>query len=1095
MSEDLKDKKRVDLSIYKASAGAGKTFRLTSEYLKLIFKPGNEFSRILAVTFTNKATAEMRERILQELYVLTKGEDSKHLETLIKSTGFTASEIQKKAIELLHKILHNYSRFNISTIDSFFQRILKAFTREIGLNVGFNIELNAKPIIEKAVDGLFNDIADNKELKEWLQNYAFNKVQNGNSWDIHKDLIDFSSSSFSEVFYSFDEAHLDALSDIKVFKTFSTELDEIIEGFITEAKNYGEQFYQIIEKHQLTIDDFSSKKSGVAGYFVVKLKDCTANSFDTPGKRVLDAANSPDYTVGWVAKTSPIKTDVANCVQSGLQNVATDFVAFVEKESTLFFTALAVRKNINVFAVLVEIFKRVLNHCNDNNLFLLPLASPFLAKIIEDDDAPFIYEKTGEYLNHFMIDEFQDTSHLQWKNFSPLISNGISQGHSSLVVGDVKQSIYRWRNSDWGLLDHGVAKQYSNYNIENVNLEFNWRSDKNVVQFNNWCFSKGTSIVQQEIEADIADISLSNTQKEMLTRIYQDGEQNVPKQNKHTKGFVQAKFFDADDDYDDSALSHMTSVLETLAEKGFQPKDIAILVRKNTEGAKVAKCLMEKRNQNPEKEKMFRFVSNDSVFLGSSDAIMLIVSLMAFLNTPESIILKAKILQLYYSQTKGVNQASEMLSTTKLANKEAFLAVLPKAFKEMHESFKYMTLVDMSFNLIRIFITDAVKPNESRNDMAFIHTFQDAVLNYTNKNGNDIAGFVEWWETKGAETPISLSDKQNAIRIMTIHKSKGLEFKAVIIPFTNWKFEPLNALLWCSLDEYPFNKFNLLPISYSSKLKNTFFKNEYVQERLKSIIDNLNLLYVAFTRAEKALYILAPSSKSKSKSKKLSTVADLLSSLISEDNINIGLAESNNSWNEEEASFEYGELPQLKATVEEEITPPPTMIQYGNCNKQLKIRLQGKEIFELDNNDNLNLKNRGNIYHKIFEFVKYEKDIEQAVKRAIGLGLIDINDKAVVVKEIKGFIANPDANNWFSDKWKIKTERSILLKNGDVKRPDRVIENDKEVIVIDYKFTEQHKPQHLKQVSEYVNTIKELSTKPIKGFVWYVTAQNILAIK
>ncbi len=1087
----------ADLSIYKASAGSGKTFQLTGEYLKLIFSPGTEFSRILAVTFTNKATAEMRERILHELYILSKADNSKHIDSLIEHTKLSASEIQKKAVELLHRILHNYSRFNISTIDSFFQRILKAFTREIGLNVGFNIELNAKPIIEKAVDGLFDDIEDNKELKLWLQDYAFSKVQDGNSWDIHKDLIDFSNSSFSEVFYSFDEAHLDSLSDIKVFKTLRKELDEIVGGYIDKAKNYGEQFFQIMEKHQLTVDDFSSKKSGVAGYFVFKLQKCTTNTFDLPGKRVHDAANSPDYTAGWVAKSSPIISEVTQCVQSGLQNIASEFVAFTEKESILFYSALAVRKNINVFAVLVEIFKRVLNHCNDNNLFLLPLASPFLAKIIEDDDAPFIYEKTGEYLNHFMIDEFQDTSHLQWKNFSPLISNGISQGKTSLVVGDVKQSIYRWRNSDWGLLDHGVANQYRNFNVQEINLEYNWRSDKNIVQFNNWCFSKGSNILQQEIEADIADIALSDAQKEMVSRLYLNGEQNVPPVNKDTTGFVQVKFFENEESYDDVALNYMTSALEDLANKGFQPKDIAILVRKNTEGAKVAKYLMEKRKQNPEKENMFRFVSNDSVFLGSSDAIMLIVSLMAYLNTPGSIILKAKILQLYYAQTKDVNKASEMLSTTKLSNEDEFLATLPKEFKEMRDSFKYMTLVDMAFNLIRIFITDTAKDYESRSDMPFIHTFQDAILNYTNHNGNDIAGFIEWWENKGAETPINLSDEQNAIRIMTIHKSKGLEFKAVIIPFAGWKFEPRDALLWCSLDEYPFNKFNLLPISYSSKLKNTFFKNEYIEERLKSIVDNLNLLYVALTRAEKALYVLAPigTKKPGTKAKKLSTVADLLASLISSDNINNGLPEGENNWNDEALLFEYGELPSLPIYKEEELVQSTEMIQYGNYKKKLKIRLQGKEIFELDNSQSINLKNRGNIYHKIFEFIKYEKDILLAVNRAVGMGLIDINDRESIVKEIKGFIANSEVNDWFSNTWKIKTERSILLNNGDVKRPDRVIENENEIVIIDYKFTKEQKAQHLKQVCEYIDALSELTTKQVKGFVWYVSLQEVRPVK
>lgn len=1071
------------LSIYKASAGSGKTYTLTGEYLKILFKSGGKFNNILAVTFTNKATAEMRERILSELYNLANGLPCGHLADLTAETNLSESEIKDMAKSLLYRILHNYSQFNINTIDSFFQRILKAFTREIGLNVGFSVELNAKPIIEKAVDELFSKIEDDKELKKWLEDYAFNKISEGNSWDINKDLIEFANAGFSEVFYSFDENHINELLNIESFKGLKKDLTVMVSGFIERVNNFGKQFNEQITKAGLTVDDFSSKKSGVAGYFVLKAKSFTPKSFVLPGKRVLDAANSSDGIQSWVTKTANNIPEVQACVQQGLQNVVSQFVTYVDGESERFFTAQAVLKNLNSFAVLVEIFKKVLDYCNQNNLFLLSLASPFLAKIIDNDDAPFIYEKTGEYLNHFMIDEFQDTSQLQWENFSPLVTNSVSQANKSLVVGDVKQSIYRWRNSDWALLDSKIENQFQNFNPDKKTLENNCRSCENVVLFNNWCFKNTSAILQNSL------LNVVDDGQKTIERIYADCEQQVPEDNIGTLGYVNAKFIEKED-FERSAESYILSSLEQLYEKGYQPGDIAIIVRYNSEGAAVSKYLMEYQKQFPEKEHLFRFVSNDSVFLGSSEAIWLLVSLMQFLDNHENAIVKARIVQLYYRLILDTEHASEKLANLNFDSFEDFMALMPQGFSQNFQQLKQSTLPDITHQLIQAFITNNDLFANKEKQIPFLHTFNDVVLNYSGQNGNDISGFIEWWDNRGSETPISLSENQNAIRIMTIHKSKGLEFKAVIVPYASWQFEPKNTLLWCSSNIEPFNNFRVLPIAYSKSLENTLFKDYYFNEKLRSVVDNLNLLYVAFTRAKNALYMLGVSEDSKGA--KMTNISHLLLQLFQNHTGDLNVPSV--SWNDEEFEFEMGEIPAVTVSVKEEVETELVNYSHGNYQNQLKIRLQGKEIFNIEDESSLLPRTQGNLYHKIFEYITYTEDVDFAVNKGVQLGLINIDQSEVIKTAIQKYVNSPLAKDWFAEKWEVKTEQSLLLPNGEVKRPDRIIEDEESLIIIDYKFSKEKRKSHNAQVKDYVEAVKQISNKNIQGFVWYVELGEVTQV-
>ncbi len=1072
------------LNICKASAGSGKTFKLTEEYLKIIFEQKGKFSNILAVTFTNKATAEMQDRILKELYLLSSNKESAHLETLCKHLNISQQKVREYAQIYLKQILHNYSFFNISTIDSFFQKILKAFVREIGINTGFNIELSNNIVIEKAVEQLLSELQNNKNILQLLESFAFDKMQKASSWDIHKDLISFSQTCFNEVFLSLNDNYIHNLT-FKNFNTLNSELNNITSNFIKQVRQFGNDFCNKLKEHNLSIDDFSYKKSGVAGYFN-KIQNSTIKDFAPYGKRVLDAANSEDSIKGWTSNTANNKFDIQACVNSGLQQITKDYIKFIDENKELFYTAIVTKDNLISFAVFTEIYKHILQYCNDNNLFLLSMTSPLLSKMINEQDAPFIYEKTGTFIHHFMIDEFQDTSEIQWKNFSPLVTNSIAQGDKTLIVGDVKQAIYRWRNGNWDLLSNKIQQQFKNFKPTEQNLEYNWRSLKNIITFNNAFFDISSKTIQQYNAEYLQGNECIKQPSLNIEKIYDNSSQNIPNKTTDTEGYIKLHFIEKEkgelkEETTQKRLNFLHNVILQLADSGYKAKDIAILIRKKDEGQKVAEHLIKLSKENPENADLYNFVSDESLNLNSSEFVNLIVLLIKWLHQPNNSMLKAQIIQLYSSLCYDIPTSIQQLNTIDLTNDEQFFASLPTEFGKQSKLLKQYTIPNITQELIKIFFIENEKlQNKFNNHIAFIQTFQDLVLSYTQKNGNNIEEFTLWWETEGQSKSINISDEQDAIRIMTIHKSKGLEFKVVIMPFADWDISNSKnkPIIWCNTnDNKPFNNFSIFPITYSEALSETIFKNDYYQEYLKQIIDNINLLYVGFTRARNALFIFSKHSVP-DKTPKISNTAQIIS--LTAPNINGATT------NEDENIYEWGTLPKIEASKTTELNHQLLNYKLSKPNKQLKIKMEGKDIInsEEENSQIIN----GKIYHKIFEYITTTKSIDNAVSKVIQMGLIDTGECQNIINQITEYINNTNVSDWFSDNWSIKNERSILLPSGEQKRPDRVIENKNKIIVIDYKFTSIEHNKYKKQVKEYIQALKQISNKTIEGYIWYVPA-------
>ncbi|MBU0763441.1 MAG: UvrD-helicase domain-containing protein, partial [Bacteroidetes bacterium] len=459
------------LKIYRASAGSGKTYRLTYEYLRLLFRNPFSYRNILAVTFTNKATGEMKKRILKELSSLANGETTNMADAIAEEFKLTPAEVQVKAREILNKLLHNYSRFSISTIDSFFQEVIRAFARETGLHAGYNIELDNEKVLSEAADRLLSDVRDNEPLRKWLMRFAEEKIRDGKSWNLKYDIQKSGYEIFREEYRSFDAAIAKKLADKTYLDKYMTDLQKVINNFENSMQQFGIEGLKIMKKYGLTPEDFSYGKTGIAGYFV-KLGE--KSSFE-PLKRVLDGIGHPDK---WYTKSSPDTAAIVAAFEEGLDDLLVKAVEYYNGHVRDYNTACSIISHLFILGILADLSEEIREYANEKNIFLLSDAVILLRDIIADNDAPFIYEKTGAVYKHFMIDEFQDTSRLQWKNFSPLVGQSLSEDNTSLVVGDVKQSIYRWRNSDWNLLATEVENEFRQTGTESHNLPYNRRSLK-----------------------------------------------------------------------------------------------------------------------------------------------------------------------------------------------------------------------------------------------------------------------------------------------------------------------------------------------------------------------------------------------------------------------------------------------------------------------------------------------------------------------------------------------------------------------------------------------------------------------------------------
>lgn len=1066
------------LTIYKASAGSGKTHTLTGEFLKILFCNPSKYKNILAVTFTNKATDEMKSRILKEIHLISLGKSSPYENELCELSKLNKEKLRTRAEKILNHLLHDYSRFSVTTIDSFFQKILRSFMREISLQSGYHIELDQTKVLNNATDLLIQDIDHDKQLRKWLSSFAESKIVNGKAWNFKRDILALGNEVFKEEFQGFSKNLTQKLADKKFLNAYRKELLEIKIEFEDFFAKKAKETHKVLVQHSLKLSDFAYGERGVAGY----LSGLARVGKSEPGLRAKAALNQPQkWTVAKTRKSKQIEFETTAYVE--LNEILRTAIQYYDTHSVAYHSVEKTLANIYMLGIFTDLSKKIREYATSENIFMLANTNQLLRDVIGDNETPFIYEKLGNLYQHFMIDEFQDTSSMQWENFKPLLQNALAEGNNSLVVGDVKQSIYRWRNGNWKLLAHQLKKDFKGFEVSDLVLKYNWRSSKNLIDFNNSVFVLGSQILQNSYNESLFEdsFSLAETQKESIVDAYNDVYQNLPRKKSDNLGYVSMKFVKNETNWHEAVLHEIPEKIEKLQTKGYLAKDIAILVRNAKEGKWVADALMTyKDSENAKKNVNYKIISNDSLYLKSSPAIQFLVHLLELFAYPDNPINIAFLKQEYalYLGKHSEKISDELYSTH-------FNTTFPTEFQNRYHELKRQSVYDLIEQLIQIF-----KLYEKMENVSFLLAFQDLALHFSRKNFSDVSSFLQFWEEEKDKSLISVSEKQDAIRIMTIHKSKGLEFKAVILPFVNWNLDHSNHanILWCQPKSEKFKHLDLLPIPYGSSLKNTIYKHEYFEEKLQAYIDNLNLLYVAQTRAKQVLIGYAPLSENKD----LRSVSDLLQSIFrssqKHENIfhNHQLISLHDYWNEEEKYFELGEIPMLTNKELEGHQAGENMVYPKSQmnEKRLMLKLHSENDFDLLEQKFSPL-NRGNILHQLFCAIEYAEDLDEAVFSLKFKGILNNKQADEMYKLAKKILLDPHCKNWFTKNWKVINERNILTGKAQTYRPDRVLIKEKKAVVIDYKFGKKKLKTHEKQIETYKELVKKLGFEEVKAFLLY----------
>lgn len=1068
------------LTVYKASAGSGKTFTLATEYIKLVVENPQSYRNILAVTFTNKATEEMKMRILSQLYGIWKQlpDSEKYLQVICEKTGLDEAFVSERAGMALSNLLHNYNYFRVETIDTFFQRVLRNLARELDLTANLRIGLNDYQVEELAVDQLIEDLKTTDVLLQWLLKYIMETISDDKSWNVIEKIKSFGKNIFKDEYKNVSSLLQQKLEEPGFFEHYTTCLKEIRKAAEERMKDLARQFFDTLKSEGFTIDDFSYGKSGVCSLFL-KLQD---GIFDESivGKRVTDSLGYPEK---WCKKTHPRKEQIYILADTSLGSILRTAMEERPRQWRLYQSADITLRHLSQLRLLDSIEKKVRELNEGANRFLLSDTQQLLHALIDGSDTPFIFEKIGTQLQHIMIDEFQDTSTVQWQNFKVLLSEAMSQeGSENLIVGDVKQSIYRWRSGDWRLLND-IQTQFPSpeAQLDIRTLGTNYRSQRNIIEFNNIFFRTAAQLEYMAVQ--------DNPEATALQRAYDDVEQTVPDELENN-GLINIQLLPADD-YQEKTLAGIVDIVCKLRDKGVKPSEMAILVRTNIHIPLIADHFTK---HLPD----IRIVSDEAFRLDASVAVNLLVEALHLITHPQDTLAKANIVKLY----------QYYVLETKVADNELLLSnrpldeLLPEAYIQHFEELKSLSLYELTERLYMIF-----ELHRLEGQSAYLCAFFDQLLNFTSENATGIDAFVSEWEEDLCSKTIQ-SDEINGIRLLSIHKSKGLEFAHVIIPFCDWQLEKTQGnILWCRPDEVPFDDLPIVPVDSAPKqLMGTIYEDDYQREHLQNTVDNLNLLYVAFTRASQSLFVIGKRNAPKSRSMLIEQVLPLIVQEKAEATLS-GIDNENDA-----IRFTYGTLIPQKVKVHKDSPNPflqkitPVGINILTFDNPLSFRQsnRSKDFIALQDEENDELQQRqyiqmGSILHQVFSTIRTAADIDSALKRLQLEGVL--YDEQVTADKVAAMLRkrlqNSRVADWFSDRWTLFNECTILtVEDGNIveRRPDRVMTNGKEWVVIDFKFGSP-KDEYHDQVREYMALLADMGHTNIKGYLWFVYSNRIEEVR
>ncbi len=1036
------------LKIFRSSAGSGKTYTLVKEYISILLNSKDPllFKKILAITFTNKAANEMKERVLETLKELAIGTQTVLFEDYLQVVPIKPSEIAYRSQVIFENIIHHYGEFNILTIDKFIHRIIRSFTRELGLAMNFELESDVNLFVAKSIDLLLSEIGSDKDLTKYLVQFSEQLIDNSEKGDVEKEL-----NKLSQILQKEDgKKALEELSDVDLsyFIKIQKQIKEKRKELKTTIETLAKQTINLIEGQGLDIYNLSGGKNGFGKMYqaFVSNQIHVVNITEALLKKIDDD--------NWYSKSSKayIKSGIESIKPQLIENTKLLLKLYEEYQIQRAFD-----KNFIGFSLLNSINKVLLSIKKESNIVFLNDFNEIISNVVQNEPAPFIYEKIGNRYSYFLIDEFQDTSKLQWNNLVPLVYDSLSNGYKNLIVGDAKQAIYRWRGGEVNQfidLPEIKGEFFDLYSINRTfynsgdiqNLEDNWRSYKSIIEFNNWLFSN----------------LASKSDSETIKKIYQGVKQNV---KKNKEGYVSYQLLEGNKaEMKDKKLELTVDYIKECLADGFSYNDIAILTKTNKDGKLIASFLSEEN---------IPVVSSDSIVLGSSSEVNFILSFFETVLNPKNEYAILKCLKFLEKEThlskvhekwRVPNPKKEYYSLS--INFEGFLAKKHPNYNAYY--FDTLNLYDKTIYLYEVF-------KLNRYD-AYLDQLLNTIQNYTRRNTSSLHEFINYFEDNKGRIPVNIGGNTEAVQITTIHKSKGLQYPVVIIPFGDWKnknnqFVDYTWINTEGLVDYDIPKY-IAPINKKT-LSQYNLENVFEKETEDITLDNLNLFYVAFTRPEKRMYVIASEKPAK----------DVYGQIVEEIKSNelydsrslrliLGSREKENAKKQLNSNTEYN-VPKVKT---------------WRNNLALSLDRNALEIEMLQ----LNERQYGNAVHFVWANFKSPNDLDFAIDKAIVNGMLPEEFKDVVRKDIKDCLELPEVKKWYNLKnAEVLNEQAIVAETGKTYRPDKVIITECQTIIIDYKTGEERKA-HQKQIKEYGALLEELGYPKPSLFLLYMKDKKVV---
>ena len=1074
------------LDIYRASAGSGKTFLLTMQYLKLLLQSPTKYREILAVTFTNKATEEMKHRILGELKKLATGEQTMYGQKLMEAVkGLSANDLQQQAAATYASILHDYSRFSISTIDSFVQKIVRSFAYEIGLDAGFTLQMNTDAVKEDLTLRLYNLLDTNEPLRNWVVEMASTRLSEGKSWDFKADMMELAGELFKERFQQFDVAMntMNESERVAAFYQLKDHVHAATKQFENELVKLGKAGVSLVESNGLDVTDFYYGKAGFINHFY----KAANKNFGAAGPRVNAFLENPD-----VAVPKKATADTRNSIE-GISNqlhvLMKQLTAYYTENIESFFTASAIKQNLYTLQLMQVFSNELANYRSENNALLISDTHLLLRQLSQENDAAFIFEKTGNRYQHFLIDEFQDTSVFQWDNFKPLLENSLSQGQYNLIVGDVKQAIYRWRSGDWRLLLSEVKKQLQSFRPKENTLQENYRSAKPIIVFINYLFATIPVRLQTKFNTDMEAAPVTIQQRledngyfHIIENAYLDSFQSTP-QAAADEGLASIEFLEETEDEDGNKISFAELVLEKLPftiealviEQGYQPKDITILTRGNYEARQVIQTLMLHQQQPDALQ--YNMISAEALFIGANEAVQIIIAAMRWLVNESDTLSKAFLIK-----SIATRSGSSIPQHQQYINKGQGEALLPPMFINDRVGLQSLPVMDLVNKLINLFALQ-----QQPADHAYLLAFQDVVLEWNRFGEDGLLAFINYWNSDGKKKSLPGSSGANAVEVMTIHKSKGLAFEVLLLPFCNWALEPdakKNNWLWVKTEGTAFSEIPVVPVKYKKDLGQSDFAYEYFEEQLLSQMDSLNMLYVATTRARQQIKAFAPKPKEdKNGEYKIKSIGDLLYDVLHQpqEKGNASIPNVYDAFNEKLLLFGVAPSPKTLTNAASQGIILDKLV-YADWRQQLSVR----PATMLPNEASVSLpRTKGTLLHHALSLLQQPVELPIILHQMQMKGMINEDLKNEMQGILEKVLQNELLLSWQKNTMHRISERDIVTTTRELRRPDLVLVNDETTIVIDFKFTEGKDEKLNRQVQEYVALLQQMQFKNVKGYLLY----------